>query len=398
MEDSICAFFQTNYNQIFFSIKKEIKEDKNINNSKIIHNCFHLKQLTNNVGFVRNLFFKIYKVDEKYFICFFILCNQIGYFYKINITIDKEEPEEIQSKVEDFFENEIEENCQIIYKFEDRCTNFFYCFEYDNIDKKPIKILVGDENFKFHLINLKYLFEEENFLDEYNFASSDNHKKNTEIKYSEFFDGYKPLNLNNKNKEVELNIIESRSDFSDESNSEIKFENNQNDKNNNSLILKTQKFMDKNQPNSNKREDLILIHLNELVLSYHNINKIQFGATNFSLNAKLIPEEFINCFIKQNKIFFFFKNFIYCYNIENQSIIYAYYSKDIIKDICFTEEIEEDKKNYHKSYILNNIYLSLLKFQIEEDQYLHTNSQIEENNFDEGNMIRNYLKENKLVI
>lgn len=410
MEDTICTLFQTAYNQLYFSIKKENKDDKNSSNQNIIHNAIFLKNLKNNYDFVHSLFFKVYKDEkENFFLCIFILCHQIGYFYRIDITSDKENPEDAKNKIEDFFENENESSYSIIYRFEDKFINFFHCFELDSIDKKPIRLLVGDENFHFRLINLENFYIEENnlFLNENNLISPNYINRKISKKVSDFPSEKYFNNLN------EYEHRQTSPDFINEEDFAIDL--NEDNERNKSFVSETDKFNNNegknhlndkifnNMKNLNEGFEInksfnkeFLIYLNELVLSYHNINKMQAGGTNVSLNAKLVPEEFNNCFIKQGKIFFFFKNFIYCYNIENNNISSGYNSRDIIKDVCFCEEMEDDKKNYHKSYILNNIHLSILKFQIEEINNI-TQLQID-NDIDDGVKIRNFLREQKLVI
>jgi hypothetical protein len=396
MEDSICALFQTAYNQLYFSIKKESKDDKSPKN---IHNCIFLKHLKNNFDVLKNLFFKVYKDEnQRLFLCIFILCDQIGYFYRIELSSDIDSSENARKKIEDFFENE--NSCKIIYRLEDKCINLFYCYELDN-EKKPIRILIGDENFIFRLINLESFYEdEENSEREIlknqnsNFDSDDYIKKKriNPMKYAN--DKENKFDDNLPNDELDINIIQAE-------NSAIDFQN-ENEKNN-SFILETNKFNDetKNLENKidsnyqNREGNEMLIHLNQLVLSYHNKNKMQMGGTNHALNAKLIPEEFKICFIKQGKIFFFFKLVIYCYNIEANSISSAFHSRDIIKDVCFEEEIEDDKKNYHKSYILNNLHLSILKFETEENISRMDSNSIEY--IDDAVKVRNFLKEQMLV-
>ena len=343
IEETVWCLFTNDAKQLYLGFKKDNKDDKN---SEILEfSCIFLKNFDDFEN-VKNIHFKIHKDKDKkvLFLSIFILCVKIGYLYNTNIT-DCLDINELNDRVIKSFEVGKGKNYSIIYKFDELSIDFFYFLEYDSLNSRPLWLLVGNENFIFHLIYL-----EQEYSDNFNIF------ENNEIKIKE------------------IQESDDKSYQSIEENIENKF----------------------NMKENIKEKENILIYLNELIMGYHNRHKNELGGTNISLNKKLKPEDFKNAFIKLGKIYFFFKHMIYCYDIENNNILTAKFfaMNESITDAFFTEEKDGDK-NYHNSYVLFNRYLSLFKFEI-EDNNEEQESEIDPN-MDNANRIRSFLREQKLV-
>lgn len=387
-EEFICAFFKTKTNQLYFSIKKESKEDKL---SDLINHSVNFLRNFNDLENLKHLYFKVYTVklnkEKASFIALFLLCEKIGYFYNINIS-KLDTVKSLSERILSCFVNDEENNYKILYKFKQSSSHFFCYFEHDPVDQKPVRLLIGTDNLSFHLINLEREYEDidnENFLFNKNVISS-----------PEYLKSHKPKVLNTENKIEEINesnLVDEYSEIDFAPDNEINnlVINTNNNNNRNSLLEENKIYL----TNTFKERAEEIIYLSELVLSFLNKNKKEFGGTNNALNAKLKLDDFVNCFLKQGRIYFFFKNFIYCYNGENNSIQTAYKLKgsETVLDVFFHEEKEQGQKNYHKSYLLSATDIQVFKFEIED--IIEEESEVEKKS--DALLIREYLSSNKLV-
>jgi hypothetical protein len=466
-EEFICIFMKSETNQLYIDISAIVNSNDNNNNNNnsneendIIINPIFLKNFED-FECVQNIYFTYYKdKNKKDILGLFILCSKIGYYYRIEIKK--------MSEIRDTLENKFNKNkYKVIYKIDENYLNFFSGFEFDINDKKkkPINLLLGNENFIFELINLEYLYDYDNNKNFYNNISNKkseetlkiqkpNKEKNIELnkieEVTEINDIYNDTenavrsntrsqktieektessvrntinsnkisnenynenqekeNLNYKNNkyfneyENEYNNNENENEFNYNNNDNYNYNNNENENDNendddNDIYNENEEIFNYNSNVNNeiisRKKENQKIYLQEYVLSYITKNKLKIG------KSKLKADDFKSCYIKKEIIFFFFKNYIYSFDLKSNVIpsIFSLGLTENIMDEFFWVEEEPGEKYFQKCYVLFNRNLHLFQYQI-MNYNINATKQIENNKIGNTEIIRQMIRDQKLV-